>query len=71
MMGRMTRIQEGEDVVELSTRDRMHVEVNKVVVVCCVDLGLLNMSHDHEAKYDITYTTNIDFSTCEMRAKKL
>ena len=64
----MTRIQEGEDVVELSTRDRMHVGINKVVVVCCVDLGLLNMSHDLKDKYD---TTNIDFSTCKMRAKKL
>ena len=39
-MGRMTRIQEGEDVVELSARDRMHVGINKVVVVClyCVEL---------------------------------
>ncbi len=32
-MGRMTRIQKREDVVELSTRDRMHVEINNVVVV--------------------------------------
>ena len=40
MMARMARIKEGEAVVELSTRDRMHVGINKVVVVylCCVEL---------------------------------
>ncbi len=39
-MGRMARIQEGEDVVELSTRDRMHVGINKVVVVCLCHVEL-------------------------------
>ena len=40
MMGRMARIQKREDVVELSTRDRMHVGINNVVVVYlyCVEL---------------------------------
>ena len=33
-MARMARIQEGEDVVALSSRERLHVGINKVVMVC-------------------------------------
>jgi hypothetical protein len=33
-MSRMARIQEGEDVVTLSSRERLHVEFNKVVMAC-------------------------------------
>jgi hypothetical protein len=32
-MGRMARIKHGEDVVVLSSRKRLHVEINKVVIV--------------------------------------
>ena len=36
----MTRIQEGEDVVTLSSRKRLHVGINKVVMVCLSHVGL-------------------------------
>ena len=39
-MARMARIKKGEDVVMLSSRERLHVGINKVVVVCLSYVGL-------------------------------
>ena len=57
-MGRMARIQKREDVVELSIRDRMHVEINNVVMVCLYHVELFNMSHDLRIKYNAVCTAN-------------
>jgi hypothetical protein len=71
MMGRMARIQKREDVVELSTRDRMHVEINNIVVVCLYYVELFNISHDLRTKYNTICTAKNDLVTCKMTAKKL
>ena len=39
-MGRMARIQEGDDVVVLGSRERLHNGINKVVGVCLLQVEL-------------------------------
>ena len=39
-MARMARIQEGEDMVVLGSRERLHVGINKVVGACLLQVEL-------------------------------
>jgi hypothetical protein len=58
-VGRMARIEERDDIIELSSSDRMHVDIKKVVVASLFCLNYFNMSHDLRAKYYTVNTVNI------------
>ena len=68
-MGRMARMEERVDVIELSGRKRSHVGISKVtrlLLFICTMLKFLYKSHDIMAKYR---TAKFDPYTCKQWQK--